>query len=269
MTVRVGVVGHIEWADFLVVDAVPLQGSITHTAGHFAVAAGGGAVAAVGLHELAGGAVFLTAIGEDDLGLRAVTELRARGVEVHAGVRAGRDQRRVITFLDAAAERTIVIVGDRLVPLSSDVIPWDSCAGLDGLYFTASGDAEAARLARHARVMVASSRAADALADIRCDVVVCSALDPAEFTWAREIDADVKVFTEGALGGRWEARDGSSGRWEPVPAPGPLVDSYGCGDNFAAGLTFGLASGLSLTGALHLGAERGALVATRRGPYGD
>jgi ribokinase len=267
MTPRVGVVGHIEWAEFLVVEAVPLQGSITHVTDHFEVAAGGGAVAAVGLAELAGGAIFLTAIGEDALGARAVDELRGRGVTVHACVHPGRDQRRVITFLDGGGERTIVIVGERLVPLAADALPWEVCEELDGVYFTASGDPEAARWARKARVMVASSRAANALADVVCDVVVCSALDPDEMAWAQEIEGDVKVFTEGVLGGRWEARDGSSGRWQPVPPPGPPRDSYGCGDNFAAGLTYGLASGRPLGEALALAAERGALVATRRGPY--
>lgn len=269
MTVRVGVVGHIEWGQFVSVDAVPLQGSITHAEHHFEVAAGGGAAAAVGLRELAGEALFLTAIGEDELGARAAAELRSRGVEVHASAHAGREQRRVITFLDAEAERTIVILGARLVPSAADGIPWERCAGLDGVYFTGSGDPEAARYARAARVMVASSRAADALVGVVPDVVVCSALDPDELGWARDLDADVKVFTEGELGGRWERRDGTSGRWEPVAPPGPVRDFYGCGDNFAAGLTFGLASGLTLPEALDVGAQRGALVATRRGPYAD
>ena len=268
MTPRVGVIGHIEWADFVVVDAVPQPGSITHTDEHFEVAAGGGAVAAVALRELAGHSIFLTAVGEDERGTMAVAELRGRGVEVYASVHAGRRQRRVVTFLDAAAERTIVIVGERLVPLASDQLPWDMCGDLDGVYFTASGDGVAAQHARRARVLVASSRAAGALEDVRCDVVICSAHDADEVGWMQEIDADVRVFTEGADGGRYETRDGSQGRWSATALPGPRVDSYGCGDHFAAGLTFGLASGMALGEALAIGARAGAYCLARRGPYG-
>jgi ribokinase len=43
------------------------------------------------------------------------------------------------------------------------------------------------------------------------------------------------------------------------------VDSYGCGDSFAAGLTVGLARGLDLEEALALGARCGAHCLTGRG----
>jgi ribokinase len=43
------------------------------------------------------------------------------------------------------------------------------------------------------------------------------------------------------------------------------VDSYGCGDSFAAGLTVGLARGLPLEAALELGARCGATCLTGRG----
>ena len=49
------------------------------------------------------------------------------------------------------------------------------------------------------------------------------------------------VATEGADGGRWWGE--SEGRWAAVPPPGPVRDSYGCGDAFAAGFTYGLAAG--------------------------
>jgi ribokinase len=53
-----------------------------------------------------------------------------------------------------------------------------------------------------------------------------------------------------------------------VPPPGAAVDTYGCGDSFAAGLTFGLAAGLGLDAALTLGARCGAWCLAGRGPYG-
>jgi ribokinase len=71
------------------------------------------------------------------------------------------------------------------------------------------------------------------------------------------------VITEGADGGRYEGE--SSGRWEVVPPPGAIEDSYGCGDSFAAGTTLGLACGEPLEAAVRRGAEWGAIALTRIG----
>ena len=76
------------------------------------------------------------------------------------------------------------------------------------------------------------------------------------------------VYTEGAHGGRFRRRSGEQGRWDAAPLPGPRVDAYGCGDSFAAGLTFGLGAGLELDEALALAARCGAACLTGRGPYG-
>jgi ribokinase len=46
-----------------------------------------------------------------------------------------------------------------------------------------------------------------------------------------------------------------------------VEDAYGCGDCFAAGVTYGLAEGRSLDDAVALGARCGAAVLTGRGPY--
>jgi ribokinase len=50
-----------------------------------------------------------------------------------------------------------------------------------------------------------------------------------------------------------------------VPPPGDPEDAYGCGDSFAAGFTFGLASGASVAEAATLGAECGARALIRLG----
>ena len=71
------------------------------------------------------------------------------------------------------------------------------------------------------------------------------------------------VATEGAEGGRWWGE--SEGSWPSVPLPGPAQDSYGCGDSFAAGMTFGLAQGLPMLDSARIGAERGAIALTRVG----
>jgi len=62
-------------------------------------------------------------------------------------------------------------------------------------------------------------------------------------------------------------RDGRSGRFDPAPPPGRIADAYGCGDSFAAGLTYGLAARRSLEDALTLAARCGAACLTGRGPY--
>jgi ribokinase len=78
----------------------------------------------------------------------------------------------------------------------------------------------------------------------------------------------VVVFTEGGHGGSYRTRGGETGRWAAAEPPRDPVDSYGCGDSFAAGLTYGLGAGLELDDALVLAARCGAVCLTGRGPYG-
>jgi ribokinase len=48
-----------------------------------------------------------------------------------------------------------------------------------------------------------------------------------------------------------------------------VVDTYGAGDSFAAGLTFALGSGLDVEKALALAARCGAWCVAGKGPYGN
>ncbi len=173
-------------------------------------------------------------------------------------------------MLDGRGERTIVVIGSRLGPRGDDRLPWELLAETDGVYFTA-GDAEALRNARRARVLVATPRARQTLleAGVELDVLVASATDPDERLSPSELDPSPRVFvrTDGARGGRWMTRDGRSGRFDPAPPPGRIADAYGCGDSFAAGLTYGLAARRSLEDALTLAARCGAACLTGRGPY--
>jgi ribokinase len=75
------------------------------------------------------------------------------------------------------------------------------------------------------------------------------------------------VFTEGERGGSYRTRSGATGRWDAAALPGEPVDAYGCGDSFAAGLTYGLGAGLEVGDALALAARCGAICLTGRGPY--
>src|SRR3954453_16040822 len=176
MAVRAAVVGHVEWVDFAVVDALPAPGAILHAREHFADAGGGGAVAAVQIRRLLGEAAFFTAVGDDHFGAEAVSRLRSYGVDVHPAVRA-RAQRRAFTYLDAAHERTITVLGPRLVPHGEQPLMGE----FDAVYLTGR-DVEAIRSAREARVLVATPRALPALAEARVqlDALVASANDPGE-----------------------------------------------------------------------------------------
>jgi ribokinase len=264
---RVAVVGHVEWVDFIPVERVPLAGEIIEAHDPWAEPAGGGAVAAVQLARLAGTASFFTALGDDELGAKSRTRLAEFGVALHVARREA-PTRRAITYLDAAGERTITTLGQRLQPCGDDGLPWAALGETDGVYFTA-GDRQAAQLARAARVFVVTPRAASALDDIVVDAIVYSEGDAAERAAAESLaqTPTLVVATDGTAGGTWRSASGVSGRWEPAVAPGPLIDQYGAGDCFAAGLTYALAAGWRTADAIGLAARCGAWCASGRGPF--
>ena len=267
---RTAVVGHTEWVEFGRVERVPGRGEIAHATDAWEAPAGGGAVVAVQLARLSGACTFYTALGEDERGAWSRRELERLGVRVEATTRA-EPTRRAITLIDADGERTIATLGRRLEPSAADRLPWNELEEIDGAYVTA-GNPGALREARRARVLVATSRAMPLLAeaDVHLDAVVGSGSDPAE-----RVDLDalthpphLVVRTQGALGGRFETSDGRSGDYEATAPPGPVIDTYGAGDSFAAGLTYALAAGLDLQEALALAARCGAWCVAGRGPYG-
>src|SRR5438132_5390278 len=147
---RLAVVGHVEWIEFLRVPHLPAAGEIVHASDSWSEPGGGGSVAAVQLRKLASGADFYTALGDDELGHRAFEQLTAQGLTLHVAWR-DEPQRRAVTFVDDHGERTITVIGDRIVPHGSDPLPWSELAGADGVYFT-GGDVEALKAARAARV---------------------------------------------------------------------------------------------------------------------
>jgi ribokinase len=245
-------------------------GEITHVTDRWETAAGGGAVSAVQFARLAGRATLVTALGDDELGHRAADELASLGVDVRAAFRGDQPQRRVIVHLEPTGERTITVIGDRMGPRGDEPLGWDD-VDFDAIYFTA-GDVGAARAARRANVLTATARALATLreASIPLDALVRSALDAGERYEDGDLTPapDLVVATERGAGGRWEQRDGTGGRYEAVAPPGPVRDTYGCGDAFAGGLTAGLAASLDVGAALDLGARCGAWVASLDGPYG-
>jgi ribokinase len=130
-------------------------------------------------------------------------------------------------------------------------------------------DAEAIRLARRARVLVATARwwPTIAASGVRVDALVASAGDPAEASHLADLDPapDLLVTTEGPAGGSYAPRGRSPRRYPPAAPPAPTVDSYGCGDSFLAALAFALGRGDDAQAAVEFAAVAGAAVATGRG----
>ena len=264
---NLAVVGHVEWVEFARVEHAPEPGEIVHALETWEEPAGGGAVAAVQLANLTGSCLLFTALADDELGRRSRQELEAHGVTVHTGAARGA-QRRALTHVDEGGERTITVLGDKLLPSGEDgSLPWEQLARCDAVYFV-SGDVAALRAARRCKALVATARELVTLrrAAVQVDVLVGSGEDAAERFESGELEPEpqIVVTTAGALGG-W-IRPG--GPFRAAPLPGPVSDAYGCGDCFAAGLTYGLALGKAVDEAVTLGAQCGAAVLTGRGAYG-
>jgi ribokinase len=253
--VRCAVTGHVEWTEFALVDHVPGPGEIAHATEHWSGPAGGGAVVAALLAKLAGGCDFFTALGDDELGHGSVRRLEELGMTLH--VEWFGSTRRAMTFVDDSGERTITTIGPKLRP--RHLLPAD---GYDAVFFVA-GESQVLRSARAARFLAATARELPTLLDgaVPLDLLIGSATDPGE-QYDGGLEVGLVVRTEGALGGTAD-----DGRYAASLPLGPLVDTYGAGDSFAAALCFALARGDAQEEALDLAARAGAAVVTGRGPY--
>jgi ribokinase len=104
---------------------------------------------------------------------------------------------------------------------------------------------------------------------VQVDAVVGSASDPKEHYADGALDPPpgLVVRTASASGGTWVGAEGRTGTWKAAAPPAAPRDAYGCGDSFAAGLTYALGHGRDLDDALALAARCGACCLTGRGPY--
>src|SRR5262249_35456072 len=161
-------------------------------------------------------------------------------------------------------ERTITVLGRKQVPSGEDPnLPWEELARCAAVFFV-SGDVAALRAARRSRILVATARELETLrrGGEQLAVLVGSGSAASERCDAGDLEPPpgTVVTTSGSLGG-W-IRPG--GPFRAAPLPGPVEDAYGCGDCFAAGMTFGLGRGDSIEDAVALGARCGAAVLTGR-----
>jgi ribokinase len=254
---HIAVIGHVEWVTFARAPFVPRPGQIVHLEDPLDQAGGGGAVSAIALARMGADVTFYTSLGPD---VPAERVLEAFGVRVCAA-RREHPQTRVLALVDPAGERTLYVVGENDHPTADDPLPWDELASMDGVYFTGH-DPRTLRLARAAPLLVVTARRFRALVEsgVRADALVGSGTDPGERFDLDELAERPThvVVTAGA--------DGGSG-YRAAPVPGPVVDTYGAGDTFVAGITYGLACGWPLDRALSFAAERAAECLTWRGTH--
>src|SRR5204863_2028738 len=112
--------------------------------------AGGGAVVARQLALLAGRCELFAALGDDAVGHESARRLAELGIDVH--VQWGGETRRAWTHVDAAGERTITVLGDKLRPAGP--LPLDAY----DLVFFVAGEPDALGSSRRARFVAATVR---------------------------------------------------------------------------------------------------------------
>ena len=254
---RLAVIGHVEWVTFARAPFVPTAGQIVHLEDPFDQVGAGGSVSAIALARMGAEVDFYTALGPD---VPALEVLESLGVRVHAA-RRRHPQTRVLALIDPAGERTLYVIGENDHPRADDPLPWDQLASMDGVFFTGD-DPQTLRMARAAPVLVVTARrfASLAASGVQADALVGSGSDPGE-----QFDLDQLahrprhvIVTQGRRGGTG---------YQAVDPPGPVVDTYGAGDTFVAGVTYGLAAGWELDRTLRFAAERAAEALTWRGVY--
>lgn len=254
---KLAVIGHVEWVTHTDAPFIPPAGEIVHLANPLTQPAGGGAVSAAALVRMGAEVIFFTVAGNDVPVVEAMSEL---GVRTYAAERDA-PHTKALVMRDPAGERTICVVGQNLHPTADDPLPWDELDGCDGVYFT-GGDPRTLVLARRAPVVVVTARRFDALVEsgVEVDALVGSGNDRGErYDLSRlRVPPRHVIVTDGPHGG--------SG-YDAVAPPGPLVDSYGAGDTFVAGVLFGLAAGKPLAAALAGAAAGAAETVTWRGAY--
>ena len=264
---RLAVVGHVEMVQFLAVKRFPLAGMVQPAHSVQEWPAGGGAVTAVQLARLTGTPVrFFTALGRDANGEEAAQKLTDLGLELHVAWRNA-PTRRGISLRDDSGERSIVIIGERLTPVAEDPLPWAELGQCDGVFVTAA-DGAALRQARAARVLTATPRVRRAVLDqagVPLDALIGSGLDPAERESMDSLQPPpaLRIATAGSAGGVAEP----FGAFAAPARLTPVLDSYGAGDCFAAGVTAGLAAGWNPHQSISLGCHCGNACLDGVGPF--
>tara|TARA_Y100001968_G_scaffold275714_1_gene269575 strand:- start:4035 stop:4874 length:840 start_codon:yes stop_codon:yes gene_type:complete len=264
---RMAVIGHVEWVNFLKIDKLPAKGVISHANNYLQEPAGGGSVVAVGMKKLIGIEVdFYTALGNDNIGKKCYEGLKENGLNLIVSWRE-EPTRRAISFITKEGERSITVIGNRLEPNIKDGINWEDFDKYDGIFVSAA-DANLIRKARRAKKLIVTPRVGlSALMESRVefDAVIGSEIDSYENKIMNKLSKEktTVIKTKGEYGCKLVG--GHS--YEAINIGKKKIDSYGCGDNFAAGFTVGSASNWGIEYSIALGSHCGAECAMKYGPY--
>ena len=261
------VVGHVEWMNFLKVDQLPKPGVISHSEKSIEYPAGGGSVIAKTLSELTNNQVhFFTSLGNDYYGEQSFKILSNYGIRLHVAWR-DKPTRKGFSLIDSNGERSITVIGERLAPTNKDKLDWNLFEKMDGIFITAS-DSEIFKKARIADSLCTTPRVGINIinkSNVFLDGLIGSNLDPGEVFSLSDISIKPKLIikTEGENGGILYP----GGRYEALINAKQKIDSYGCGDAFAAGILYGLSSKWNIDKILSLAKLLGRDASECFGPY--
>ena len=266
---NLAVVGHVEWINFLKVDQLPKPGVISHSEKSLEYPAGGGSIIAKTLSELTLNQIhFFTALGNDDYGDRCFKILSNMGIKLHVAWR-DKPTRRGFSMIDSQGERAITVIGERLATNCRDNLDWSILKKMDGIFITAS-DSEIFKMARSASILCTTPRVGINTinkSNVSLDGLIGSNLDPGEEFSFSELLVKPKytIKTEGEKGGIIFP----GGRYEALKNKERKVESYGCGDSFAAGILYGMASNWDIDKSLNLAKVIGRDSSEFFGPYAN
>ena len=259
--------GHIEWINFLKVDQLPIAGVISHSEQSIEYPAGGGALIANRLSGLTTKKVhFFTSLGHDYYGERCFDILSNMDINLHVAWR-DKPTRRGFSLIDSDRERSITVIGDRLAPTHKDNLDWSIFDKMDGVFITAS-DSEIFKKARLANFLCSTPRVGINVinkSNVQLDALIGSNFDPGEVFSLSDLSIKPKftIKTEGERGGIILPEK----RYKAAKNINNKIDSYGCGDSFAAGILYGLSSGWSIDKSLNLAKILGRDCSEYFGPY--
>ena len=172
-------------------------------------------------------------------------------------------------MIDSQGERAITVIGERLAPNYRDKLEWNILKKMDGIFITAS-DSEIFKMARSASILCTTPRVGLNTinnSNVLLDGLIGSNLDPGEVFSFSELSLKPKytIKTEGEKGGIIFP----GGRYKALKNKKLKVDSYGCGDSFAAGILYGMASKWDIDKSLNLAKVMGRDASEFFGPYAN